>query len=69
MFGESFSSEQQSSSTTRSSGLPLPDLNSNKGSKLPNAPKKQVELPPAEPVQEPPPSSGGRWTDDPQYNR
>ncbi|MGE3320077.1 MAG: hypothetical protein AB7I18_12360 [Candidatus Berkiella sp.] len=73
LFGESYSAEQQKPSETKSSGLPLPDLDANKGPRLPGSqqPKSDASPPPTvapSPVEEPP-SSGGRWTDDPQYNR
>jgi len=72
LFGESYSAEQQKPSETKSSGLPLPNLDANKGPKLPGSQPKGETPPPvdAPPVVEPPPpSGGGRWTDDPQYNR
>lgn len=72
MFGDSYSAEQQHPTERKSSGLVLPDVNSNKGPSLPSAPapKKDYEPSSAPPAAEPPPSSGGgHWTDDPQYNR
>lgn len=74
MFGDTFSAEEQNPTGQSSSNLPLPDLNANKGPKLPNSGKKSAEpLPPpppaAEPVAPPPSDSGGgRWTEDPKYN-
>ncbi len=72
MFGDSYSAEQQHPTERKSSGLVLPDVNSNKGPSLPSAPapKRDSEpsSAPAPAAAEPPPSSG-RWTDDPQYGR
>ncbi len=75
MFGDTFSAEEQNPTSQSSSTLPLPDLNSNKGPKLPAGQKRNAEpVPPpppaaAEPVAPPPSDSGGgRWTDDPRYN-
>ncbi len=73
MFGDTFSAEEQHPTGQSSSNLPLPDLNANKGPKLPNSEQRRNETlpppPPAESVAPPPPSEGGgRWTEDPRYN-
>lgn len=72
MFGDSYSAEQQHPTERKSSGLVLPDVNSNKGPSLPSAPAPRRDSEPssAPAPAEPPPSSGsGHWTDDPRYNR
>lgn len=72
MFGDSYSAEQQHPTERKSSGLVLPDINSNKGPSLPSAPAPRRDNEPAPPpaaVEPPPSSGGGHWTDDPQYNR
>lgn len=75
LFGDSYSTEQTRPQGEKTSGIPLPDLDANKGPRLPGSqqPKGDSAPPPtvAPPAAtEPPPTSGGgRWTDDPQYNR